>query len=105
VKREGHEGRVDHDSTGTVSRSTTAHVDRPLERAAEKTPAPRHRMKSGQAVSMAICVAFGFAYFAWVAFTEGWRFWLVASLVLTFAALGFVAHRAMGVGRGPSPGP
>jgi hypothetical protein len=56
-------------------------------------------MKTSQAVSMAVCVSFGFAYFGWVAFTEGWRFWLVASLVATFAALGFVAHRAMGVGR------
>ena len=61
--------------------------------------APRAPMKTSQAVSMAVCVAFGFAYFGWVAFTEGWRFWLVASVVATFATLGFVAHRVMGVGR------
>ena len=61
--------------------------------------APRTAMKTSQAVSMAVCVAFGFAYFGWVAFTEGWRFWLVASVVATFATLGFVAHRVMGVGR------
>jgi hypothetical protein len=67
---------------------------------AEPEPTPRTPMKTGQAVSMAICVAFGFAYFGWVAFTEGWRFWLVASLVATFATLGFVAHRVMAVGRG-----
>jgi hypothetical protein len=56
-------------------------------------------MRTGQAVSMAICVAFGFVYFAWVAFTEGWRFWLVASLVAAFGAAGFVAHRVMRAGR------
>jgi hypothetical protein len=55
-------------------------------------------MKTSQAVSMAVCVAFGFAYFAWVAFTEGWRFWLVASLVAAVSAAGFVVHRVMGVG-------
>jgi hypothetical protein len=52
-------------------------------------------MRTSQAVSMAICVAFGFVYFAWVAFTEGWRFWLVASLVGAVASAGFVAHRVM----------
>ena len=65
----------------------------------DASPAPAAGMKTSQAVSMAVCVAFGFAYFGWVAFTEGWRFWLVASLVATFATLGFVAHRVMGVGR------
>jgi uncharacterized membrane protein (DUF4010 family) len=48
---------------------------------------------------MAVCVAFGFVYFAWVAFTEGWRFWLVASLVAAVGAAGFVAHRVMRAGR------
>lgn len=56
-------------------------------------------MNKGQAISMAICVAFGFAYFAWIAFTEGWRFWLVASLVATVGAVGFVVHRVMAAGR------
>ncbi|HVR29747.1 MAG TPA: hypothetical protein VMS86_09460 [Thermoanaerobaculia bacterium] len=60
---------------------------------------PQPAMKASQAVSMAVCVAFGFAYFGWVAFTEGWRFWLVASLVATFATLGWVAHRVMAAGR------
>jgi hypothetical protein len=57
-------------------------------------------VKKSQVVSMAICVSFGFAYFAWVAFTESWRFWLVAALVATVGALGWAAHRAMGVGDG-----
>lgn len=56
-------------------------------------------MKRGQVVSMAVCVAFGFAYFGWIAFTEGWRFWLVAALVATIGALGWAAHRAMDAGR------
>lgn len=99
MRREGREGRLDHDSGGVVSRSTTERVDAPLDGAAGEPETPAAGMKTSQAVSMAVCVAFGFAYFAWVAFTEGWRFWLVASLVLTFAALGFVAHRAMGIGR------
>ena len=51
---------------------------------------------------MGSCVGFGFAYFAWIAFTEGWRFWLVASLVAAFAAAGFAAHRVMREGRGDS---
>lgn len=63
--------------------------------ATESSPA----MRASQAVSMAVCVAFGFAYFAWVAFTEGWRFWLVASLVATVGVAGFVAHRVMRAGR------
>ena len=53
-------------------------------------------MKKSQAISMSICVGFGFAYFGWVAFTEGWRFWLVVSLVATVGVMGWVAHRAMG---------
>jgi hypothetical protein len=62
-------------------------------------PAASAGMRTSQAVSMAVCVAFGFVYFAWVAFTEGWRFWLVASLVAAFGAAGFVAHRVMRAGR------
>jgi hypothetical protein len=57
-------------------------------------------MKKSQVISMAVCVGFGFAYFAWIAFTEGWRFWLVASMVAAFAAAGFAAHRVMREGRG-----
>jgi hypothetical protein len=64
-----------------------------------KAEEPGAAMRTSQAVSMAICVAFGFAYFAWVAFTEGWRFWLVASLVAAVGAAGFVAHRVMRAGR------
>ena len=56
-------------------------------------------MKKSQVFSMAICVGFGFAYFGWVAFTESWRFWLVASLVATVGAMGWVAHKAMSAGR------
>ena len=56
-------------------------------------------MKANQAISMAVCVGFGFAYFAWIAWSEGWRFWLVASLVAAVGSIGLVLHRAMGVGR------
>ena len=59
-------------------------------------------MKASQGISMAVCVAFGFAYFGWIAWSEGWRFWLVASLVAAIGAVGFVLHRVVGVSRGSS---
>ena len=52
-----------------------------------------------QKTSMAVCVVFGFAYFGWIAWTEGWEFWVVASAVGLVFVLGFVVHRLMDAAR------
>ena len=48
---------------------------------------------------MAVCVLFGFAYLGWIAWTESWGFWIVASAVGLVFALGFVIHRLMDAAR------
>ena len=56
-------------------------------------------MRVSQRLSMAACVLFGFAYFGWIAWTEGWSFWLVAGLVALVGGVGFVVHRLMAATR------
>ncbi len=48
---------------------------------------------------MSVCVVFGFLYFGWIAWTEGWSFWLVAGLTAIVSAAGFAIHRAMEASR------
>ena len=52
-------------------------------------------MKITQKLSMAICVLFGFVYFGWIAWSEGWGFWLLATLVSIVAGVGVLIHRTM----------
>ncbi len=56
-------------------------------------------MRVSQCVSMAICVVFGFAYVAWLAWVEGVDFWAVAGLMAAFGLIAYVAHRVMAVNR------
>ena len=48
---------------------------------------------------MTVCVLFGFLYFGWIAWTEGWSFWLVAGLMALVSAAGFAVHRVMEASR------
>jgi hypothetical protein len=57
------------------------------------------RMSWSQRISMTVCVLFGFLYFGWIAWTEGWSFWLVAGLMALVGAVGFVVHRVMEASR------
>ena len=54
-------------------------------------------MSWSQKISMTVCVLFGFLYFVWVAWTEGWSFWLIALLVAIVGGGALVAHRLRGV--------
>lgn len=56
-------------------------------------------MRISQWVSMSVCVLFGFAYLAWLAWVEGVDFWAVAGLMAAFGAIAFLAHRIMGAKR------
>ncbi len=48
---------------------------------------------------MTVCVLFGFVYLGWIAWTEGWGFWLVAGLAALVGLIGLVLHRAMDAAR------
>ena len=49
--------------------------------------------------SMSLAMLIGFAYLVWLAWAEGWRLWVVGGGLALIAALGSVAHVAMGLAR------
>lgn len=49
--------------------------------------------------SMILAILVGLGYLGWLAWTEGWRLWVVVGFMLTIAALGGLAHLAMGLAR------
>ena len=50
-------------------------------------------------VSMILSVLVGLAYVGWLAWTEGWRLWLVMGSLLLIAGVGGLVHMAMGMAR------
>ncbi len=60
----------------------------------------RRTMSWTQKLSMAVCVLFGFVYVGWIAWTESWEFWIVASAVGAMFAVGYAIHRLMDAARG-----
>lgn len=49
--------------------------------------------------SMSLAMLIGFAYLVWLLWAEGWRLWVVIGVLALVAAIGSVAHVAMGLAR------
>ena len=49
--------------------------------------------------SMSLAMLIGLAYLVWLAWAEGWRLWVVVGVMALVAAIGSVAHVAMGLAR------
>ena len=49
--------------------------------------------------SMSLAMAIGLGYLVWLAWAEGWRLWVVIGVMALVAAIGGVAHMAMGLAR------
>jgi ABC-type multidrug transport system permease subunit len=71
----------------------------PFARAAYDNAREATRMSWSQRISMSVCVLFGFLYFGWIAWVEGWSFWLVAGLMALVSVTGFAIHRLMEASR------
>lgn len=50
-------------------------------------------------ISMTLAMLIGLAYVVWLAWAEGWRFWVVVGVLILVAALGGIAHMLMGMAR------
>jgi len=50
-------------------------------------------------VSMILAILVGLAYVGWLAWVEGWRFWLVLGVMILVAVIGGAVHLAMGMAR------
>jgi len=50
-------------------------------------------------VSMVLSVLVGIAYIGWLAWTEGWRLWVVMGALLLIAGVGGFVHMLMGMAR------
>lgn len=50
-------------------------------------------------VSMVLSVLVGLAYIGWLAWTEGWRMWVVMGGLMLVAGLGGLVHTLMGLAR------
>ena len=50
-------------------------------------------------ISMVLAMLIGLGYLIWLAWAEGWRLWVVVGVMVGVAALGGLAHLAMGLAR------
>lgn len=50
-------------------------------------------------VSMTLSMLVGLAYLGWLAWTEGWRLWVVMGAMLLLALIGGFVHMVMGLAR------
>jgi len=48
---------------------------------------------------MTLAMLIGLGYLVWLAWAEGWRLWVVVGVMALIAAMGSVAHVAMGLAR------